>query len=84
MKVLLRNRKTKQYVGGVEEWTQERKLARDFGRSGQAIKFAVDKGLSDMEAVLTFDDPQYDIGILISPGPPGEVPPAGPGFSYLI
>jgi len=61
MKVLLRNRKTNLYVRGEAEWTLERNLARDFGQSGHAARFVLDKRLHDMEAVLSFRDPRYDL-----------------------
>ncbi len=61
MKVLLRNRKTKLFFHGEAEWTPERALARDFRQSGRAVQFVCEHRLTDMEALLTFQDPRYDL-----------------------
>jgi hypothetical protein len=68
MQVLLRNRKTKLYLRGEDEWTSERTQARDFGHSSRAVQFTLDQRLNDMEALLIFGDTHYDICIpVLSP-----------------
>jgi hypothetical protein len=63
VKVLLRNLNTRFYLRGESDWTPERGQARDFGQSAYAVLFALDRRLCDVEAVLSFGNPQFDLCI---------------------
>ena len=74
MKVLLKDEKGYYYKCD-EEWIACAANALDFKGSFQAIEFAKEKGLSNAEVVLWFDNPKYDISLPLqrSQGK-GEVP----------
>jgi hypothetical protein len=61
MKVLVRNRTTQLYLCEAGGWSWDPTLARDFRDSRQAFLCVLEKHWSDMEAVLAFDDPKYDV-----------------------
>ncbi len=61
MKVLLRNRCSNSYLEGNGRWTGKRERARDFERGAYAILFVVHHRLPDLEAVLDFGDPRFDL-----------------------
>ena len=62
MKVLLKDEKGYFYKCD-GEWTACAGSALDFKGSLRAIMFAREKGLSNAEVVLWFDNPQYDISL---------------------
>jgi hypothetical protein len=66
IKALLRRRRGQQYLRDESDWTPDRSLARSFETGAQAIQFATQKGLNDVDLVLAFDDPQYDITLRMS------------------
>ncbi len=61
MQVLLRSTRTKLYLNGADRWTPDRSGARNFVSGAQAILFAQENRLTDLEVVLAFDDPAYDV-----------------------
>ena len=81
MKVLIRNRKNGLYLIDNEHWTAEREGAHDFQSSGKAILFAHSRGLQEVEAVLAFDDPRFDISLALHLRP--EAPPDPSSGSFL-
>ena len=66
MKVFLRNRATRLYLCGADGWSWDRTLARDFRQSGDAFEFVSHKRWADMEAVLAFDEAQYDLCLAVT------------------
>ena len=59
MKVLLRNTRTGFYMNS-GEWTEHVEEARDFRFSAEAVKYAADHRLGNVEVVFSFSDRQYD------------------------
>ncbi len=78
MKALLRHTITKQYLRNEDEWTAERSVARNFVTGPQAILFALEKRLANVEVVLAFDNPQYDISLPVRTS--RGTPPQSPGL----
>jgi hypothetical protein len=65
MKVLLRNRTTGLYLCEPEGWSWHPALAREFRDSCEAFLCVLENHWSDMEAVLTFTDPKYDVPLFV-------------------
>ena len=64
MRVLLRNRATKLYAGPDPESWVKRDEAMDYKHTSLAIQAAQDlQPKTNLEVLLTFDDPRYDISL---------------------
>jgi hypothetical protein len=61
MKVLLRNIVTGQYYQGPARWTPDPQAAEDLKQASRAVQFIFDSHLEDVEVVLSYDDPRYNI-----------------------
>lgn len=72
MRILLRHTGTGLFFESEDKWTTEPEAARDFGSSGRAIVFVTEWGLGDVEILMAFDDPRYNITLPIRNRP---VPP---------
>ncbi|HOX58076.1 MAG TPA: hypothetical protein P5205_14340 [Candidatus Paceibacterota bacterium] len=68
MKVLLRKTNNSHYYVGKDHWTADSRCARDFGEVETAIQLHRDERLTDVEVVLSFDDPQCELVLPIRPG----------------
>jgi hypothetical protein len=83
MIILLRNIKTSQFLAGPQRWTNDRREALAFQNSNEAICLCNDQGLADMEVVLAFDDPEWDVRVRLAAStmkpnpPPPDEPDAG-------
>ncbi len=67
MKIVLQHRTTRLYLAPDDRWTAHPDEARDFGTSLKALDFVRRLEMNEMEIVLKFADPKYDI-ILHTPG----------------
>jgi hypothetical protein len=67
MKTLLRNTTTGFYLEGKDNWTALAERARDFKSTERLIRFLRDSGVNtmDLELLLCFDDPRYNISLPI-------------------
>lgn len=63
MRILLRNFKTREYYKGPGLWTRFPEEARAFAHSLQAMDFAFDLNLEDLEILMAFEDPRYNISL---------------------
>ena len=61
MRVLLREVGTRKYLTRVGDWTDTKEEAHDFTSSVEAIDFWSDRTDRDVEIVLSFEDPYYDV-----------------------
>jgi hypothetical protein len=61
MKTLLRNCRTGVYFQGLSNWTNDPHNAFDFKLPDRAVRFVRAAGLKNVEMVLAFDDPRYNI-----------------------
>jgi len=83
MRTLLRNTKTGFYFQGVDDWTKSPDAAFDFKLTERVIRFVRDARLetTDLELVLAFDDPSFNITLPIDerfgayPSAPGNEAP---------
>ena len=72
MRILLRHTGTGLFFESEDKWTTQPATARDFGSSGNAIVFVTEWGLSEVEILMAFDDPRYNITLPIRTRP---IPP---------
>ena len=75
MRTLLRNTKTGLFYRSEKEWTGDMAGAHDFCSSANAIQLAFEWRLKDMEVVLAFEDPRYNITMRLNarPEPPANL-----------
>ena len=59
MKILLRNTNTELYMNS-GDWIEDVGQACDFKSRGDAIMFAVEHHLSDVEIIYAFPNPEYN------------------------
>jgi hypothetical protein len=83
---LLRNVSQRLYFGEDQQWVLRREAARGFENSMAAIRFVFEQRLQNLEVVMAFEDPSYDIvvwrtvmdgsslAIGVEPGPPNAEP----------
>lgn len=62
MKVLLQNVARKDFYAP-HAWVPKADAAHDFKKTAVAVEFAADRGLHDIEIVLWFDDPRYNLAL---------------------
>ena len=61
MRVLLRNCDTGLYFQSRDHWTNDAAKALDFKSSARAVQAVTELRLQNMDIILAFDDPAYDI-----------------------
>jgi hypothetical protein len=69
MRVLLQSTKTQLLFKGAGQWTDNSAEAEDFQSSARACEYSWEHGLREMQVVLSFEKPLYDLTIQI-PEPP--------------
>jgi hypothetical protein len=67
MKVFLRNTQTGWYYQGPAQWTPDQEAAQDLAQVARAVERIFETHLENVEILLCYDDPRYD---LILPVPP--------------
>jgi hypothetical protein len=70
MRVLLRHTKTGLFYMEPSGWTDQMEKAEDFKHSATAILYAHQVGLEDVEALLSFGDPDLDVVLPFGPRSP--------------
>ena len=65
MKVLLRNVETGLLYAGPAQWTEAHSDAVDFERPDLALDCVAQSQLSNMEVVMHFEEPAFDVPITI-------------------
>ena len=66
VKVLLRDTRNGLYYQGPTGWTPEQDQALDLGQAARAVALAFEAHLWDVEIVLCYDDPRYNLVLPIS------------------
>lgn len=61
MRILIQQKNSGRYFKDIDAWTFEPEDARDFGTSAAAIDFCVLNTISDVQIILKFPRPEYDI-----------------------
>jgi hypothetical protein len=81
MKVYIRNTKTGWYFQEPSKWTQEQGSACDLEQVAKAVERIFADHLEDVEILLSYDEPRYDLVLPVPPSPShSEAPPrAQPG-----
>ena len=66
MKVLLRNTRTNQFYRAPDAWTPDEREALDVKQTSRAVELIFDAGLENVEVLLCYDDPRYNIVLPVS------------------
>ncbi len=61
MRVLLRNTQTNQFYQAPDVWTPDEQQALDVKQTSRAVELIFDAGLENVEVLLCYDDPRYNI-----------------------
>ncbi len=76
MKVFLRNTQTGWYYQGPSKWTPEQAEAEDLAQIARAVERIFATHLENVEILLSYEDPRYDL-ILPVPPTPSQPDPLG-------
>ena len=69
MMVLLRNTQTRWFYQEPSKWTSDEQEALDFQQISRAVRFALEARLENVEILLSYDDPQFNLVLPVSPPP---------------
>ncbi|HOX56604.1 MAG TPA: hypothetical protein P5205_08010 [Candidatus Paceibacterota bacterium] len=75
MKVFVRNTQTGWYYQGPSQWTPEQGSAQDMGQVARAVEQIFETRLENVEILLCYDDPRYDLVLPVPPSPSRAEPP---------
>ena len=78
MKVFLRNTQTGWFYQGPSQWTPEQGAALDLGQVARAVERIFEVRLENVEILLSYDDPRYDLVLPVPPSP-SRAPASGHG-----
>ena len=70
MKVFLRNTLSGDYYQGPSQWTADQQEALDLKQMSRAIELAFGSHLENVEVLLCYDDPRYNIILPVSASRP--------------
>ena len=65
MKVYLRDTRTGRYYQGPSLWTPQKEAAHDFEQSTRAVERVFEAHLENVEILLCYDDPRYDLVLAV-------------------
>ncbi len=69
VKVFLRNTQTGWYYQGPSQWTPEQGAALDLGQVARAVERIFEAHIENVEILLCYDDPRYDLVLPVPPSP---------------
>jgi hypothetical protein len=69
MKVFLRNTQTGWYYQEPSKWTPAQEEALDLAQVARAVERIFEAHLENMEILLCYDDPRYDLVLPVPPSP---------------
>jgi hypothetical protein len=69
MKVFLRNTQTGWYYQEPSKWTPAQEEALDLAQVARAVERIFEAHLQDVEILLCYDDPRYDLILPVPPAP---------------
>ncbi len=69
MKVFLRNTETGWFYQGPSEWTPDQKAALNLEQVARAVSQIFEAHLENIEILLSYDDPRYDLVLPVPPSP---------------
>ena len=76
MKVFLRNTQTGWYYQGPSQWTPEQGAALDLRQVARAVERIFEAHIENVEILLCYDDPHYDLVLAVPASPSRTEPPA--------
>jgi hypothetical protein len=74
MKVYLRNTQTGWFYEGPSKWTPDQATALNLEQVARAVAHIFETHLENVEILLSYDDPRYDL-VLPVPASPSQVKP---------
>ena len=69
MKVFLRNTQTGWFYQGPSQWTPEQAAALNLEQVARAVARIFETHLENVEILLSYDDPHYDLVLPVPPSP---------------
>jgi hypothetical protein len=69
MRVFLRNTQTGWFYQEPDGWTPEQNMARDVATVPRAVELIFATRLENVEILLCYDDPRYDLALSASASP---------------
>jgi hypothetical protein len=69
MKVFIRKTKTGWYYQEPSKWTPDQGAACDLGQVARAVERIFEAQLEDVEILLSYDEPRYDLVLPVPPSP---------------
>lgn len=69
MKVFIRNTQTGWYYQDPSKWTPEQEAACDLGQVAKAVERIFEAHLGNVEILLSYDEPRYDLILPVPPSP---------------
>ena len=69
MKVFIRNTKTGWYYQEPPNWTPDQRAASDLGQVARAVERIFAAQLENVEILLSYDEPRYDLVLPVPPSP---------------
>ena len=77
MKVFLRNTQTGWYYQGPSKWTPQQGEAEDLAQVARAVERIFETHLENVEILLSYEDPRYDLILPVPPTPSHPDPLGG-------
>ena len=69
MKVFIRNTKTGWFYQEPSKWTPDQGAACDLGQVARAVERIFEAHLENVEILLSYDEPRYDLVLPVPPSP---------------
>ena len=69
MKVFIRDTQTGWYFQEPSKWTPEQEAAQDLAQVARAVELIFEAHLDNVEILLCYDDPRYDLVLPVPPSP---------------
>ena len=69
MKVFVRDTQTGWYYQGPSKWTPKQEAAEDLAQVARAVELIFEAHLENVEILLSYDDPRYDLVLPVPPSP---------------
>jgi hypothetical protein len=69
MRVFIRNTQTGWYYQEPSKWTPDQQVACDLGQVARAVERIFEAHLENVEILLSYDEPRYDLILPVPPSP---------------
>jgi hypothetical protein len=74
MKVFIRNTQTGWFYQEPSQWTPDQATASDLGQVARAVEQIFADRLENVEILLSYDEPRYDLVLAVPPSPSRGAP----------